>query len=1416
MPTMSCQIKTVSTIGDCIAVKQFLYPRPIRANLDFKSGYSNDSLFARSEEHETAANGIESLLDQTWLQDCYVSLSPTADFLVLATADRILFLASKWDMHEESEIKSKFNVLWESYFEIGEEVTNVLCLPLASQKRSSQGGVDWTCVVVGLSNGYVKMYTENGVQLLAQMFHEGPVIKLNCNTCESIRHATITEQQEELVILYQQAVVTIDGFSLYQTLRACRNQVAKATASGTDMLTPPPLAYKKWGFQDQYRINDCQNLGAVSSNVFDHLQTASVLGGFNAVPRNTIPMSSLILSSGQNPYLAFYYAMEGSSPPLMSEVAIAVASKLKSYIFSAASGFLGMSNKTPVESQMPKPKIEPAAPLACRFALPDARRRGETLGVSPNKMLAVVTDSFGRVVLVDARLGIAVRMWKGYRDAQCGWLEVVEDTHRQDKEKITPVPRIATFLVIYAPRRGLLEVWSTQQGPRVAAFNVSKGARLLCPGYGLMGLSTVNNHRRKASVQCFLLDPQGPIKILSVPFHCALGDKNSKRAQSLHLLRKVKITLKESSGDSESFSAELTKMVLNIKTPSICQQAMEAITNNKRISYILLDNINAALLEQLQLQEFETMDFESKLLIQSCLRLNQLLLLFKACAEVNEAQAAAPMSSVINVDDFPVDTLSEILFISKTETEQIKGLLQRYQNIIKSKAVCFSDEKHLSPARFLSCFHIFIPHLDKNHSETCGTRNIELHPQVTKEQIEILGCFVFKSSLQNSAHSQDVEVALIRSGLMPAKIMAMLVEFCLSQISWLVSWDCLVNYSSTIKFITNLQDSSSVIVSCNEVSSWWQNVRSLLIHSNNSPLVYLCAVVCRGVALIMATSLVEKETKSEDEKEKDELTTDDEKTPQAEEPIRKGNDSVLTDWENISMDIMQWNILAKQAEDLMVLSCLLNYRVPKSNFEESYQFELSLNNLCEKGRGVVSELIGEWLIRSNLDARVLQFLANENDPNKEVENAKEAVEDVQLNNLSSPVDELLKMVQKRFPFSTHPEVIATNFSWEHAVRWSKEPDSVMHLQSAVNSLHIITNAILKHGIASMIWHMLVSKRFTNAALLTEKVGKPPKERLSRRDVGMSDTTLAKFIEISVELLDILMEANIACHGEVPPGFNYEDFWQNCQGPTPLVEVASSQKTTNYDLVCHHHQLALTIHMIITFNIRNYRPISMYDTKGKSAFFKELHMFPSMTLQDLDLSIVNMRTRFLCKVISSAVECIPEPIPDPNQSDVDSLPAIKAVSLKLSHWIGRAIKLGRIWGIDVDMLRRHYVCELYSSGLDSLAEEILPSINDTVVMGSQLILIAGQRLQSAVKKKFSSIDTFSMASPTLITWLKTLDQSTLRNLHPPLTMTATLISHVINHLPEGHVEYQMALSLVDAVHYLTDYSNETTRMLTNTG
>lgn len=65
-------------------------------------------------------------------------------------------------------------------------------------------------------------------------------------------------------------------------------------------------------------------------------------------------------------------------------------------------------------------------------------------------------------------------MLKGFRDAHCGWLLVEEDT---DSSEI--IKRRVEFLIICVPKKGLLEVWTMQFGPKVMSFSVKKNGRYI-------------------------------------------------------------------------------------------------------------------------------------------------------------------------------------------------------------------------------------------------------------------------------------------------------------------------------------------------------------------------------------------------------------------------------------------------------------------------------------------------------------------------------------------------------------------------------------------------------------------------------------------------------------------------------------------------------------------------------------------------------------------------------------------------------------------------------------------------------------------------------------------------------------------------------------------------------------------------
>lgn len=96
----------------------------------------------------------------------------------------------------------------------------------------------------------------------------------------------------------------------------------------------------------------------------------------------------------------------------------------------------------------------------------DFQRTGGCIWLAPpSYQLAVVNDSFGRIMLIDVIKGITIRMWKGYRDSQCGFIEVLEEKSR--KELKTESRRAGLFLVIYAPKKSVVEIWCLERGPKM-------------------------------------------------------------------------------------------------------------------------------------------------------------------------------------------------------------------------------------------------------------------------------------------------------------------------------------------------------------------------------------------------------------------------------------------------------------------------------------------------------------------------------------------------------------------------------------------------------------------------------------------------------------------------------------------------------------------------------------------------------------------------------------------------------------------------------------------------------------------------------------------------------------------------------------------------------------------------------------
>lgn len=96
-----------------------------------------------------------------------------------------------------------------------------------------------------------------------------------------------------------------------------------------------------------------------------------------------------------------------------------------------------------------------------------------------------------------------------------------------------------------------------------------------------------------------------------------------------------------------------------------------------------------------------------------------------------------------------------------------------------------------------------------------------------------------------------------------------------------------------------------------------------------------------------------------------------------------------TEWETISKDTCQWDILLCQLEDIALLNAVLNLSFegdskpidfPKIHFD--FQFQC-LSSIQKRGVGTVSELVAKWLAQFGFEPTVF---INKNDVEFQQEN----------------------------------------------------------------------------------------------------------------------------------------------------------------------------------------------------------------------------------------------------------------------------------------------------------------------------------------------------------------------------------------------------------------------------------------------
>lgn len=460
--------------------------------------------------------------------------------------------------------------------------------------------------------------------------------------------------------------------------------------------------------------------------------------------------------------------------------------------------------------------------MGCRFGLCDLRRNAFSVVLSPDHKFAAVSDSVGRVLLVDTTRGVVVRLFKGYREAQCAFIQVPDEK----KSKHKGHTKIALFLVIYSGKKGQLEVFALQKARKIVTFTADKHSKLLYINYSLMGFTTTTRSRYICPFTCILMDSDGKLKEIVVPFHFALSEKDSTRVRDLHLFKRLKQAIK--TGDGGSLTAEAVNTCKELQTPEIKLQCLDMLISSKEIDTTTILNCVQHFSDTLEAHNESYSDLKTL-----CTNLQKLLqfYLFVTTVDLDQKNGNSEHQT------------EELSFTMAAEqTKSLQKLLDLNTILDNQRAseikVSFSDETDFTVSKFLSVF--------KLNAESC----ISLKDELDEALLHKVSAVIFKKYIALAPASPDaLKTAVLDSGVATEDLFKLLLLY------WVNRPLCLdmnlvnemKNLGCVVFALAQTADEEEVAVEYNSTSVFWSKIREMLEDSARPFPALTAAIVCQNV-----------------------------------------------------------------------------------------------------------------------------------------------------------------------------------------------------------------------------------------------------------------------------------------------------------------------------------------------------------------------------------------------------------------------------------------------------------------------------------------------------------------------------------------------------------------------------------------
>ncbi|KAL9236469.1 hypothetical protein vseg_011137 [Gypsophila vaccaria] len=325
-------------------------------------------------------------------------------------------------------------------------------------------------LAVGTSSGYLLIFSIDGHLIHKQIIYPARILKLRVRGTKNDMSHDLSN--EEVCVVMDGVVARFEGSDLQNMLQRWFQETQtwdqKQKKGEVDEFDNPfeRVPYQVWSVNKYGACADAAITGVMPPPL---MELESSHHYYRAV------------TIGNGAVISAYRLSENKSRSFVG----AVLSKVVPATFStiaSLSKLIWRSDQSSPNKPEPKPQsFARASPLT---SLKDPPRRGEKLTLSPSGTLAAITDSLGRILLLDTQALVVVRLWKGYRDANCLFMEMLVNkdsasTSHREHEKSD----YCLCLAIHAPKKGIIEIWQMRTGPRIRAIQCAKGSKILQPTY---------------------------------------------------------------------------------------------------------------------------------------------------------------------------------------------------------------------------------------------------------------------------------------------------------------------------------------------------------------------------------------------------------------------------------------------------------------------------------------------------------------------------------------------------------------------------------------------------------------------------------------------------------------------------------------------------------------------------------------------------------------------------------------------------------------------------------------------------------------------------------------------------------------------------------------------------------------------